>query len=102
MKNVHPLVRIGVILASSRRGRRGESFAKWIHELVAERPDVDVQLLDLREYPVPAYEYEQMPPMVETAYTDEAQRRWSEAIHGLDGFVIVTPEYNHGYSPPAS
>ena len=95
--NAHPSVRIGVILASTRQGRRGEGFAKWIHELVAERPDVDVQLLDLREYPVPAYEHAQMPPMIETAYTDEAQRRWSEAIHGLDGFVIVTPEYNHGY-----
>ncbi len=95
--NAHPVVRIGVILASSRKGRRGENFAKWIHELVAERPDVEVQLLDLREYPVPAYAYDQMPPKVETAYTDEVQRRWSEAVHGLDGFVIVTPEYNHGY-----
>jgi NAD(P)H-dependent FMN reductase len=97
MKNAPPLVRIGVILASTRQGRRGEGFAKWIHELVAERPDVVVQLLDLHEYPVPAYEHEQMPPMVETAYTGEAERRWSEAVHGLDGFVIVTPEYNHGY-----
>jgi NAD(P)H-dependent FMN reductase len=96
-RSARPQVRIGIILASRRQGRRGESFARWIHELVAERPDVDVQLLDLREYPVPAYEHAQMPPMVETAYTDEVQRRWSEAIHGLDGFVIVTPEYNHGY-----
>ena len=38
-----------------------------------------------------------MPPAIETDYTDDVQRRWSQKIHGLDGYVIVTPEYNHGY-----
>jgi NAD(P)H-dependent FMN reductase len=89
--------RIGVILSSTRQGRRGEGFAKWIHVLVAERPGVEVELIDLREYPLPAYAHQQMPNAMEKSYTDEVARRWSEKIHGLDGYVIVTPEYNHGY-----
>lgn len=90
-------LRIGVILASVRQGRRGEKFAKWIHELLAERPGVEIQLLDLRDYPLGPYAYEQGPSAIEHSYEDEAARRWSEAIHGLDGFVVVTPEYNRGY-----
>lgn len=89
--------RIGIVLASIRKGRRGEGYAKWIHELIAARPDLDVDLLDLRDYRLPGYEHEEMPPSVETKYVDEIARRWSEKIHALDGFVIVTPEYNHGY-----
>jgi NAD(P)H-dependent FMN reductase len=91
------LLRIGVILASTRRGRRGEAYAKWIHEILAQRRDVEIELLDLREYPLPAYEHTEMPPTIEKAYQDESSRRWSEKIHALDGYVVVTPEYNHGY-----
>lgn len=89
--------RIGIILASARQGRRGEGFAKWTQALVAERAGVDVELLDLRDYPLPAYAYEQMPPAIEKDYKDDLARRWSEKIHALDGYVMVTPEYNHGY-----
>jgi NAD(P)H-dependent FMN reductase len=90
-------VRIGVILASVRQGRRGEKFARWIHALLKERPGVEAELLDLRDYLVGAYTREQMPSTIEKTYTDETLRRWSEKIHVLDGYVIVTPEYNHGY-----
>ena len=90
-------LRLGVVLASTRQGRRGEGFARWIHALVAQRSGVDVELLDLRDYPLAAYSHEKMPLAVETDYADDAQRRWSQKIHGLDGYVIVTPEYNHGY-----
>ncbi len=90
-------LRLGVVLASTRQGRRGEGFARWIRALVAQRPGVDVELLDLRDYPLAAYAHEKMPTAIETDYTDDVQRRWSQKIHGLDGYVIVTPEYNHGY-----
>jgi NAD(P)H-dependent FMN reductase len=90
-------VRIGIILASTRQGRRGEAFGKWIHELVAARSGVEAELLDLREYSLPAYEYGQMPAAVERSYTEATARRWSERIHALDAYVVVTPEYNHGY-----
>ncbi len=90
-------VRIGLVLASVRQGRRGEKFARWILGLLKERPGVEVELLDLREYPIGAYTHEQLPPAIEKTYADETLRSWSEKIHALDGYVIVTPEYNHGY-----
>jgi NAD(P)H-dependent FMN reductase len=90
-------MKIGVILASTRQGRRGEAFAKWILALVAERPGVEAELLDLREYPIGPYASENMPSAVEKDYADPSARRWSEKIRSLDGYVMVTPEYNHGF-----
>jgi NAD(P)H-dependent FMN reductase len=90
-------VQIGIIIASTRRKRRGEGYAKWVHELCAARPGVDAELLDLRDYPIAAYEHEQMPPAIETKYEEPLAQQWSQKIHALDGYVIVTPEYNHGY-----
>lgn len=91
-------IRLGVILASVREGRRGEALARWIHELVAERPDVTVELLDLREWPLAAYANRDPPAAAEKSYAaGSLERRWAERIASLDGFVVVTPEYNHGY-----
>jgi NAD(P)H-dependent FMN reductase len=90
-------VRIGIILASIRQGRRGERFCKWIHELARQREGAAFEVLDLREFPLPAYEFEQMPLALEKNHTHEVARRWSERIHALDGYIVVTPEYNHGY-----
>jgi NAD(P)H-dependent FMN reductase len=90
-------LRIGVILASVRQGRRGEKFARWILGLVRERTEVDVELLDLRDYAIGAYSHEAMVTQIENAHPDETTRKWAERIRGLDGYVIVTPEYNHGY-----
>jgi NAD(P)H-dependent FMN reductase len=90
-------VRIGILLASVRQGRRGEGFATWIRELVAARPGVAVEWLDLREHALGPYLHEQMPGAIERSYADPAQRTWSDTIHALDGYVMVTPEYNHSF-----
>ena len=70
-------VRIGVILASTRQTRRGEGFARWALGLVKERPGVEVELVNLRDYVIGAYVHEHMPSKAEAAYADEITRRWS-------------------------
>ena len=90
--------RIGVILASVREGRRGESFARWIHGLANARPDVGAELVDLRDWPLGSYDQKAMPTLAEATYAEGTlPRRWADLVRGLDAFVIVTPEYNHGY-----
>ncbi len=91
-------IRVGVILASVREGRRGEAFARWIHGLVAERPRVAAELLDLRDWPLPPWTAKETPNAAEQAYAPESlQGRWRDRIAALDAFVVVTPEYNHAY-----
>src|SRR5579871_3139674 len=46
---------LGVIVASVREGRRGETYARWIHALLAERPDVTAEFIDLRDWPLGNY-----------------------------------------------
>ena len=88
--------RIGIVLASVREGRRGEGFAKWIHALAA--PKCSAELIDLRDWPLPAYSHKQQATTAEAAYaSDSLEGRWRDLVKGLDGFVIVTPEYNRGY-----
>jgi NAD(P)H-dependent FMN reductase len=89
---------IGVILASVREGRRGEAFAKWLLELAKSHANLDAELVDLRDWPLPAYTYGVNPTGVEKLYLDGSlQSRWAERIRSFDGFIIVTPEYNRGY-----
>ena len=92
-----PVLRIGVILASTWRARGGESLAKWIHRILVERPGVDAELLDLRDYRFLVHAREEIPSVAGKRLASGIASRWSEKIHGLDGYVFVTPEYNQVY-----
>ncbi|MFD7834492.1 NADPH-dependent FMN reductase [Streptomyces sp. NPDC059761] len=85
---------IGIILGSTRPNRVGDQVARWVLEHASRRTDARFELLDLRDHPLPHLD-EPMPPSF-GQYQNEHTRRWAETIAGYDGFVIVTPEYNHG------
>ena len=84
-----------VVLGSTREGRFGARVADWFMQQAASRQDLTAELVDLRDWPLPFFD-QPKPPMA-GGYTDEAQRRWGEKVAGADGYVFVTPEYNHGY-----
>jgi NAD(P)H-dependent FMN reductase len=87
---------IGVILGSTRPGRRGEAVAKWVVEVATSRPDVDFELIDLLDYPLPHLD-EPMPPSM-GQYRNQHTKDWAATIAQFDGFIFVTPEYNHSTS----
>ena len=89
MPNIH------VILGSTRQGRSGEKVARWFMAHARARSDLDVELVDLRDWPLPFFD-QQVPPMM-GGYSDAAQQRWAAQVARADGYVLVTPEYNHGY-----
>lgn len=89
---------VGVILASVREGRKGEVFAKWICEQMAARSGMRPELLDLREWALLSHDGGSPPLAAERHFPDGSLgRRWVEKLQAIDAFVIVTPEYNHGY-----
>ena len=90
------MVRIGVILGSTRPNRNGEQVAKWVFDLASRRDDAEFELVDLRDYPLPHLD-EPLPPSL-GRYQNEHTKQWAAKIASFDGFVIVTPEYNHGTS----
>lgn len=89
-------MRIGIVVGSVREGRRGADVAGWVHRLAAERDDAEFVIVDLKEYDVPVLTSPTHPMQAGRQYESESVRRWSAAIDGCDGYVFVTPEYNHG------
>ena len=90
------MTRIGIILGSTRPNRNGEQVARWVYDIASQRSDAEFELVDLRDYPLPHLD-EPLPPSM-GQYQNEHTRQWAEKIASFDGFVIVTPEYNHSTS----
>jgi NAD(P)H-dependent FMN reductase len=90
------MTRIGIILGSTRPNRNGAQVAKWVYETAGLRSDADFELVDLRDYPLPHLD-EPLPPSM-GQYQNDHTKQWSDKIASFDGFVIVTPEYNHSTS----
>jgi NAD(P)H-dependent FMN reductase len=91
-------MKIHVILGSTRENRKGEIVAKWVFNELQHIKDFSSELIDLREYPLPFYDESKTPKsMDENEYKNEVARKWVKRVGEADGYIIVTPEYNHGY-----
>jgi len=90
------MTRIGIILGSTRPNRNGEQVARWVYDIASRRTDAEFELVDLRDYPLPHLD-EPLPPSM-GQYSNEHTRQWADKIASFDGFVFVTPEYNHSTS----
>jgi NAD(P)H-dependent FMN reductase len=98
VRNLMSKLRVGIILGSTRPGRRGEQVANWVLDTARTlRDDVAFEVVDLADFDLPLLD-EPMPAssgIYEKAHT----RAWSEKITSLDAFIFVTAEYNHVPSP---
>jgi NAD(P)H-dependent FMN reductase len=90
------MTKIGIILGSTRPGRNGEAVAKWVLEIASRRTDAEFELVDLLDYQLPHLD-EAIPPAA-GQYTQPHTIEWANRIASFDGFVMVTPEYNHSTS----
>jgi NAD(P)H-dependent FMN reductase len=88
------MVKVAIILGSTRPGRKGEGVAKWAYEIARRRTDAEFALLDLATFELPLLD--EPAPATSGSYSHPHTRRWSAAIASFDGYVFVTPEYNHG------
>ncbi len=87
-----------IILGSTREGRFGDKPAKWVFEETKKLEDVETELLDLRDYPLPFFDQPVTPKSFKDGkYPNETAGKLAKKINEADGFIIVTPEYNHGY-----
>jgi NAD(P)H-dependent FMN reductase len=91
-----PDLKIAIILGSTRPGRNGKAVADWVAEKAATRAAAEYDLIDLLDHPLPHID-EAFPPTM-GQYQGEHTKAWAETIAAYDGFVFVTPEYNHSTS----
>lgn len=90
-------INIKIIIGSTRQQRFSEKPAHWIHEEAKKKDGVNVELLDLRDYPMSFFDEPMSPSMVQGKHTNEVVEKWAQKIKEADAYIIVTPEYNHGY-----
>lgn len=57
------MLRIGIIIGSTRPGRRGEAVAKWVYEIAQKRSDAEFEIVDIKDFNLPLLD-EPMPPML--------------------------------------
>ena len=90
------MLRIAIIVGTTRTGRFADRPTQWILELARARARdaAEFEVLDLRDYPMPFFDEPRAPlwapPQNETA------RKWAAKLAEFDGFIFVTAEYNHG------
>jgi NAD(P)H-dependent FMN reductase len=89
-------LKIAIILGSTRPGRNGKAVADWVLATASGRPGADYDLIDLADHPLRHMD-EAIPPTL-GQYTGEHTKAWAATIAPYDGFVLVTPEYNHSTS----
>ncbi|MDP3958423.1 MAG: NAD(P)H-dependent oxidoreductase [bacterium] len=90
-------LKIKIIMGSTRPDRFSEHPARWIAGLAEAKREFDVELLDLRDYPMPFYDEPVSPTYRKGPPHDDMAKQWAEKIKEADGFIVVSPEYNHGY-----
>lgn len=91
------MVNIKIITGSVRPTRFNLQVAEWLFGIARKRKDAKVELLDLAKIKLPFLDEPQSP--MHRAYTKPYTKQWSKVIDASDGFVWVTPEYNHSVSP---
>ncbi|WP_437534539.1 NAD(P)H-dependent oxidoreductase [Sorangium sp. So ce726] len=90
------MLKVAIILGSTRPGRNGEAVAKWVHDVATKKGGADYELVDIKDFDLPLLD-EPVPPSM-GQYTKPHTKAWAAKIDSFDAFVFVTPEYNHGTS----
>ena len=90
------MTKIAIILGSTRPGRNGEAVATWVQGIASRRSDAEFELIDLADFPLPHLD-EAVPPSM-GVYSNDHTKAWSAKIAEFDGYIFVTPEYNHSTS----
>jgi len=87
------MLKIGIIVGSTRPGRNSINVAKWVDDIAQNRTDAQFELIDLADYDLPLLD--EPIPASAGVYSKPYTLKWAAKIAEMDGFVFVTPEYNH-------
>lgn len=90
------MLKIAIIIGSTRPGRKAEAVARWVHDIATKRSDAEFELVDIQDFNLPLLD-EPVPPAM-GQYSKPHTKAWAEKIGAFDGYVFVTPEYNHSTS----
>lgn len=88
--------KIAIIIGSTRPGRSGEAIAHWVYDIARIRNDTRFEIVDIADYNLPLLDEPEFPKLRQ--YQKAHTKEWSKEIASFDGYIFVTPEYNHATS----
>jgi NAD(P)H-dependent FMN reductase len=91
------MLKLHVVIASTRPGRVGLPVAQWFLEFARAHGKFEVELVDLKAVNLPLLDEPQHPRF--RKYENAHTKAWSASVASADAFVFVTPEYNYGVAP---
>jgi NAD(P)H-dependent FMN reductase len=90
------VLKIALIVGSTRPNRFADVPARWIVDGAAARDDFSLDVLDLRDWPLPFYREPKTAAATGGVFSDPVAERWRHKIGEYDGFIATAAEYNHG------
>jgi NAD(P)H-dependent FMN reductase len=90
------MLKIGIIVGSTRPGRKAAAVAEWVYEILKNRKDAEFEIVDIGEYKLPLLDEPVSPTL--NQYSKAHTKTWSAKSASLDAYIFVTPEYNHATS----
>jgi len=86
--------KLAIVVGSIRPNRFAEHAAHWIEEIARQRGDFEVELIDLKDYPMPLFAEQASSAWAPSQ--DEVARRWQKKVDEFDAFIFTAAEYNRG------
>lgn len=90
------MIKVAIIVGSTRPGRNAEAVARWVYGIAKNRDDAEFEVVDIQDFNLPLLD-EPVPPSL-GQYSKPHTKAWAAKIASFDAFVFVTPEYNHATS----
>ncbi len=88
-----------VIVGSTRPNRFSEKLLPWLQAELGKRPELNVEVLDLKDHVLPFFNETTNPGHITDGnYGNETVNAWAKKIGEADAYLIITPEYNHSFS----
>jgi len=90
------MLKVAIIIGSTRPGRKAEVVARWVDDIASKRNDAAFEIVDIKDFNLPLLD--EPVPAAMGQYSQPHTKAWAAKIEQFDAFVFVTPEYNHGPS----
>ena len=87
-------LKIAIVISTTRATRFGHKPAQWVKDIAAQRDDIETEIVDLRDFPMPFFDEVASNAWVPSQ--NEVAQRWQKKVAEFDGYIFVTAEYNHG------
>jgi NAD(P)H-dependent FMN reductase len=89
--------KLQIIVGSTRPTRAADLVTPWVTARATAHPDFDVEVVDLRDWPLPMFAEHlgSIGDFADPTYSDPIVKRWNQKIKEGDAYLVITPEYNH-------